>query len=211
MRNQIKFRPNRIPRFTLMATAIALGTLASFSLSAYELVDLGVGVSPKDINGNLTVVGSRSTAPATSTAFRWTAAGGIEDIVAGTVANTINDNEQIAGNTLTGAFLMDGASVLEWDGFGAYGINDTGSCLRRQDHGKQLPAQSAYPLHRRSMTETIGPYMISPLSIRAAPVRVSMLISTCCRISTTAAMQSEPGSNRTDGFLPDPDRYECTR
>lgn len=127
MKKPQHFWQNRIQGYRLLVAAFILGSFSSFSLSAYELVDLGVGVSPKDLNSNLTVVGSRSTAAATNVAFRWTPNGGIEDIAVGTVANAINDNEQIAGNSLTGAFLMDGASVREWDGIGAYGINDMGA------------------------------------------------------------------------------------
>jgi len=117
----------RTPSFPMLASAFILSTLTTFSASAYQLIDLGAGVNPEDINTNLTVVGARTTATGTSTAFRWTATTGLEDLAAGTAANSVNDNEQITGNSMTGAFLIDGALVLQWDGFGAYAINDLGA------------------------------------------------------------------------------------
>lgn len=117
----------RIQRFTLLVTAFVLGPISSFSLSAYELIDLGVGVRPQDINNQLTVVGSHSNSQSTASAFRWTYDGGIEDLAVGTIANAVNDNEQIVGNSLTGAFLIDGTTISEWDEFSAYGVNEIGS------------------------------------------------------------------------------------
>ena len=110
----------------MLVSTFILSSLASFSVSAYQLVDLGAGVNPTDINNNLTIVGARSTAAGTSTAFLWTSGAGIQDLTAGTIATSVNDNEQIAGNSLTGAFLIDGTKVLQWDGYGAYGINGLG-------------------------------------------------------------------------------------
>jgi probable HAF family extracellular repeat protein len=117
---------SRIQRYRLLISAFALSSLTSFSVQAYQLVDLGVGVTPKDLNNNLTVVGSRTTTAGSDTAFRWTSAAGIEDLAVGTTANAVNDSEQIVGNSLTGAFLIDAASTQQWDGFDAYGINDFG-------------------------------------------------------------------------------------
>ena len=125
MHEKQKSHQSRTGKFKALALAFLLLPLASFPASAeYLLIDLGVDVSPRDINYSRTVVGTR-TLDATSTAFRWTPTGGIEDIVAGTVAYAVNDNDQITGNTLTGAFLFDG-TLREWGGFGGYGINELG-------------------------------------------------------------------------------------
>ncbi len=55
-----------------------------------------------------------------------------KDIDGATVANAVNDTDQIIGKTLTGAFLLDGNSLREWDGYGAYGINETGQISGNQ-------------------------------------------------------------------------------
>jgi probable HAF family extracellular repeat protein len=115
----------RIPRHkpalltALLGAALALPTMAG----AWEIHDLGVDVSPTDINNYGTIVGARSTATG-NVAFRLVSGGSLEDIpVAGaTGAEAINDAGQITGNTLTGAYLYDG-SAQEWDGYGGYGIN----------------------------------------------------------------------------------------
>jgi probable HAF family extracellular repeat protein len=115
----------RINAFKPFVLAVLLAPAAGLpAMADYQLVDLGVDVSPKDINEAGTVVGSRTLATG-STAFVWTADGGIEDIAAGTVANAVNDLGEVTGNTLTGAFLYDG-SVREWDGYGGFGINEAG-------------------------------------------------------------------------------------
>jgi probable HAF family extracellular repeat protein len=118
---------NRKHHFILFTTSILLGSILSFSASAYELIDLGVGIKPQDVNNHLTVVGTRSTGPTTSIAFRWTSEAGLQDFVYAVEANAVNDNEQIAGNTLTGAFFVDNGAILEWDGFSVQGMNAGGS------------------------------------------------------------------------------------
>lgn len=90
----------------LLLTA-ALGPAASLSTSAYQLIDLGIDIAPTDINNNGTVVGSRRDGSA-KIAVRILYGSGIEDLVGGVVANAVNDNELITGNSLTGAFLYDG-------------------------------------------------------------------------------------------------------
>lgn len=125
-------KPNisRQRRHTLgsLAVAVLLGPAAGLGVSAqaYQLVDLGVDVSPTDIDNAGTVVGSRSTAQGAKVAFRYVPGQGLEDITIGTVANAVNGSGQIAGNTPTGAFLMDGARTQEWDDHAAYGLNATG-------------------------------------------------------------------------------------
>jgi probable HAF family extracellular repeat protein len=126
MARQLPVGKGQTQNYRMLVSTLILSSLASFSASAYQLVDLGVGVNPMDINNNQTVVGTRTIALGSSTAFQWTASGGVQDLTAGTIATGVNDNEQIAGNSLTGAFLIDGTKVLQWDGYGAYGINGLG-------------------------------------------------------------------------------------
>jgi len=115
----------RIGAFKSLALAVLLAPVAGLpAFAGYQLVDLGVDVSPKDISDAGTIVGSRMTATG-SVAFRWTATGGFEDIPGGTVANAVNELDEVTGNTLTGAFLYDGG-MNEWDGYGGFGINEAG-------------------------------------------------------------------------------------
>jgi len=106
--------------------ALLIGPIAALPVSAdpSQLVDLGIDISPTDINNNSTIVGSRKTDTG-SVAFRWLANSMPVDITGATVANAVNESDQITGNTLTGAFLYDG-SLREWDGYGGYGINESG-------------------------------------------------------------------------------------
>ncbi len=99
------------------------------SLSAYsmEIIDLGPGIIPKDINNNGTVVGAKAKSnPLSLEAFRWTSSGGYE-ILNGVSANAINDNEQIAGNTNTATFSIIGAGAFSYDGttFNSIGTEQT--------------------------------------------------------------------------------------
>jgi len=100
-----------------------LGILPGAS-QAYELIDLGTDVAPTDINNLGTVVGSRQT-PTGKVAFRRTADGTWVDIDGATTAHAVNENNQVTGETLTGAFLFDG-TLREWSGYGGYGINEQG-------------------------------------------------------------------------------------
>ena len=107
-----------------LTLALAIGP-ASLSIYAYELVDLGAYVQPTDMNNIGTVVGARNTDQYPTIAFRWTASNGFEDLN-GTIANAVNDNEQIAGNTLTGAFFYDGNTKYIGDDYTGLGINTLG-------------------------------------------------------------------------------------
>jgi probable HAF family extracellular repeat protein len=83
-----------------------LGVGVSSSAYSLEIIDLGPDITPKDINNNGTVVGAKitdKTKPWTSLeAFRWTRSGGYETLDSVySIANAINDNEQIVGNTRT--------------------------------------------------------------------------------------------------------------
>lgn len=111
--------------------AFLLLSAASFSTSAeYHLIDLGIDVSPTDINNQATIVGSRKTASG-PVAFRLLSDGVIEDINGATVANAVNEFNHVTGITLTGAFLFDG-NLSEWEGYGGYGINEAGQISGNQ-------------------------------------------------------------------------------
>ncbi len=100
-------KPTSIASLLLIAL---LGPLASVSAYAINLVDLGANVDPRDINNFGTVVGARNTDQYPTVAFRWTSASGYENLD-GTIANAVNDREEITGNTLTGAFFYDGTAL----------------------------------------------------------------------------------------------------
>jgi uncharacterized membrane protein len=104
----------------------ALMVVANSSAIAYELIDLGANVEPMAINNLGVVVGSANTDQYPSSAFRWTSTQGIE-LINGTSANAVNDNGQIAGSTITGAFVQDGNNYRDWSNYGAFGINQSGS------------------------------------------------------------------------------------
>jgi uncharacterized membrane protein len=104
----------------------ALMVVANSSAIAYELIDLGANVEPRAINNLGVVVGSANTDQYPSSAFRWTSTQGIE-LINGTSANAVNDNGQIAGSTITGAFVQDGNNYRDWSNYGAFGINQSGS------------------------------------------------------------------------------------
>ena len=87
--------------------AAALFVVANSPAFAYELIDLGSNVQPKAINNIGVVVGSSNTDQYPATAFQWSSANGF-DLIDGTSANAVNDNGQIAGSTITGAFILDG-------------------------------------------------------------------------------------------------------
>jgi len=101
--------------------------VANSSAIAYELIDLGENVEPTAINNTGVVVGSSNTDQYSSSAFRWTSAQGVELINGTTSANAVNDKGQIAGNTITGAFFLDGDNYRDWSDYGAFGINQWGS------------------------------------------------------------------------------------
>ena len=120
------FRQRGAKWHSTVVLALLIGPLNALPASAapYQIIDLGTDVAPTDINNQGTVVGSRRTDMG-NIAFRWSAATGIEDIVGATTAHAVNELGQITGTTLSGAFLFDG-TLQPWDGFGAYGINESG-------------------------------------------------------------------------------------
>ena len=92
----------------------------------YQLVDLGLDVTPKDINNAGTVVGSRPTGPYSTIAFRYSLSAGFQNLVDGVVANAINDSDQITGNTASGAFFFNTTMNYIGDSFTGFGINELG-------------------------------------------------------------------------------------
>jgi hypothetical protein len=111
----------------LLALTCLLGTIAGApAFAAYTLVDLGSNVAPKDINNDGIVVGARNVGQYPTIAFLYDSASGLL-YLDGTVVYAINDARVIAGNTLTGALILDESEKLhEWDEQGAYGISETG-------------------------------------------------------------------------------------
>lgn len=110
----------------LLALILALACTSNLygATQQYQLTDLGIDVTPKDINNFNTVVGARRVAYS-SDAVMWSPSTGLKKIAKGTSANAINDNGQIAGTTSTGAFFKD-RSTTTWNGYSAYGINELG-------------------------------------------------------------------------------------
>lgn len=110
--------------FILAGLLVALSCLPVF---AYEIFDLGAGVSPQDVNNSGVVVGLRTTANSQTTAFRYTTATGQMEALKGVAAYAVNDAGQVAGNTLVGAFLMNASgSMKTWNEKVAYGLNNMG-------------------------------------------------------------------------------------
>jgi probable HAF family extracellular repeat protein len=132
MYKTLKTPPSRTVKLKSLALAFLLGPVASIAaLADYQLVDLGVDVSPTDINSAGTIVGSRKTDTGT-VAFRRSYGGPLVDINGATVANAVNEFDQVTGKTLTGAFLLDGNNLREWGGYGGYGINEAGQISGNQ-------------------------------------------------------------------------------
>lgn len=118
---------SRVVRFVSRLLVFLLGWLGSYAACAYQLVDLGADVTPMDINNYGVVVGSRNTSQYPASAFRYTASSGQFEDLPGVAARGVNDAGQVAGTTLTGAFLLDGSNLRTWDEYGAFGLSETGS------------------------------------------------------------------------------------
>ncbi|HYQ72241.1 MAG TPA: hypothetical protein VET88_09975, partial [Gammaproteobacteria bacterium] len=106
MNDTYTIRQHRERRPIAIFLAILIGSIVAIPVSAdsWNLVDLGIDFSPTDINNNGTIVGSRKTVTG-NVAFRWLVNGMPEDITGATIANAVNESDQVAGKTLTGAFL----------------------------------------------------------------------------------------------------------
>ena len=108
--------------FKSLLPAALLGVIASAPAMAYDLIDLGANVEPKAINNGGVVVGSSNTDQYPATAFSWTSGSGFVLINGGVSANAVNDDGQIAGSTIDGAFIDN----RQWSDHGAFGINQAG-------------------------------------------------------------------------------------
>jgi probable HAF family extracellular repeat protein len=108
--------------FRFLLPAALLGVIASAPAMAYNLIDLGPNVEPRAINNLGVVVGSSNTDQYPATAFSWSSDSGFELINGGVSANALNDNGQIAGTTIDGAFIDN----RDWSDYGAFGINQAG-------------------------------------------------------------------------------------
>ncbi len=121
--HEINHRPRReLTLLRSLCLAIALIPGVALDASAYQLIDLGVDVTPTDINNNGTVVGYRLDGT-TRIAIRVPNGGGVEDLVGGVMAYAVNDNEVVVGTSLTGAFLYDGTMKDLGSDHTASGIN----------------------------------------------------------------------------------------
>jgi probable HAF family extracellular repeat protein len=115
-------------RLALLVGTLVGTSLASFAGAAepYALVDLGVDVSPEDVNGLGVVVGSRRLASGATAAFVYTSADGMLQDIDGTIAHAVNDAGLIAGDTLIGAFLLQDGVFREFADTSALGISENG-------------------------------------------------------------------------------------
>ncbi len=102
-----------------------LSVIVNSPALAYDLIDLGANVEPRAINNAGMVVGSSNTDQYPATAFSWSSGNGFDLIKGGTSANTVNENGQIAGNTIDGAFVLDG-NYRDWSDYAAFGNNQLG-------------------------------------------------------------------------------------
>jgi hypothetical protein len=96
------------------------------SALAFELTGLGANIEPSAINNAVVVVGSIHADLYPATLFRWSSTTGFE-LIDGSSANAVNESGQIAGSTVYGAFVLDGISVIDWNGCGAVGIKQPGA------------------------------------------------------------------------------------
>jgi len=126
--------------FKSLLPAALLGVIASTPVLAYELIDLGAYVQPKAINNLGVVVGSSNTDQYPATAFSWSSDSGFTFIAGGVSANAVNDNGQIAGSTIDGAFIDN----RDWSDYGAFGINQ-GGYLAGYKVGKNLLQPRSLP------------------------------------------------------------------
>ena len=120
-----KINQNTCSFFRSLLPLALLGVTANAPALAYNFIDLGANVEPTAINNVGVVVGSSNTEQYPATAFSWTSGNGFELIEGGTSANAVNDNGQIAGSTIDGAFIVDG-NYRDWSDYGAFGINQAG-------------------------------------------------------------------------------------
>lgn len=111
-----------------MALLFALSPLSTVLAEEYQIIDLGVNITPSDINDEMVVVATRTNADYTRSALIYDVSQGVfDEINGGIYAHAINNAGQVAGNTSTGAFLF---SDNDFDKLGEYysghGISNEG-------------------------------------------------------------------------------------
>jgi probable HAF family extracellular repeat protein len=122
----------------ILVTAILLSIdTAAFGQtgsSTYTVIDLGVNVTPSDINVNDEVVGSLATESYVTSGFYFDVVNGLSELPGTREATAINDQGEIVGSlTGGGSFLISGSSFID---FGvdhtAAGINELGQVAGSQ-------------------------------------------------------------------------------
>lgn len=172
MHNIHRFRQHRERGSSAVLLALLSGPIAALPVSAepWQLIDLGIDVTPADINNQGTIVGLRATQSG-NIGFIRSAGGPAADIPGTQSANAVNANGHVTGTTLTGAFLYDG-TLHEWDGYGGYGINGTG----------QIAGNALLP----------NPYRLAPLPFDAAIYTPDAWAS--AGVATVYARGTRPGA-----------------
>ena len=109
-----------------VAISLLISPFSTASAQQYQIIDLGINITPNDINDAKVVVVTRANADYTKTALTYDVVHGVfTEISGGNLANAINNTNQVAGNTCTGAYLY---SDNYFQDLGTYytanGIND---------------------------------------------------------------------------------------
>lgn len=125
------------------------------------LVDLGIAVTPNDINDSGTIVGSRDTGAGTIGCVVYAGSSSCTDIMDTRYAHAVNNHGVIVGTTVDGgAFSLDDKSTkTTWSGFGAFGSNDLGEisgnkALNNTYRSSPLPLDPA--IYTRNHWECLG-------------------------------------------------------
>ncbi|MCA9265829.1 MAG: DUF3466 family protein, partial [Planctomycetales bacterium] len=122
-------KPNKSQRKRKLAHKFSVENLEGREmLTTYSVVDLGLGISPSDINNLGVVVGTRVGATGTNEGITYDATNGVTAIPGTRDASAINNAGQIVGATTTGSgYLYDDGALLDLDtDHSARGISDTG-------------------------------------------------------------------------------------
>jgi len=148
-----------------LAGVALLSTLAPLAATAapatrYQIVDLGAGVTPTDINADGTIVGSRRLPDNTPIGFRYTATGGLEDLPGTTSASAVDDAGRIVGRTPGGgSYVFDGAVQPLDPSSLAFGLNDLGQAAGGQ-WGVNPYASSPLPLNPAVLDLASGQWQV---------------------------------------------------
>jgi probable HAF family extracellular repeat protein len=131
---------------TMLAALAPLGATAA-PATRYQVIDLGAGVTPTDINADGTIVGTRRLPDNSSIGFRYTAHGGLEDLAGTTSATAVDADGRIVGRTSGGgSYVFDGTLQPLDPSTLAFGLNDLGQAAGGQ-WGVNPYASSPLPLN----------------------------------------------------------------